>query len=170
MKFLNTISWGPKEACHPQLGSIHSRTSFWAGHLDWEAPPRKLPYRRMSALWRHWRSKSHSWDLIMDNINSTLIAHNLLTQHHWKIWRTEILMVPSSRQPLSSEFLSKTTLQPNSTTNNSTTNTTSYDITQHVSPSSQALEHKQGKYRNESWPMLWSVETQDRKKCYWYQK
>ena len=53
-------------------------------------------------------------------------------------------MAPSSGQPLNSESWSKTTLQPNYT---------SYDVIQQArtslkSPSSQALEHKQGKYQD----------------------
>ena len=40
-------------------------------------------------------------------------------------------------------------LQPSSANTHSTTNTTSYNFTQHVSPSSQALERKQVKYHDE---------------------
>ena len=49
---------------------------------------------------------------------------------------------------------------------NPTISTKSYNITQYVSPSSQALERKQGKYHYESWPMPWSVAAQE-KKCQW---
>ena len=41
------------------------------------------------------------------------------------------------------------TLQPDASTSNSTTYTTIYEVTQHASPSSQALKHKPGKYHDD---------------------
>ena len=49
-------------------------------------------------------------------------------------------------------------LQPDSTTTNNTTNATIYNITQHVSLSSQALECKQGNYHIEVYQGLDQLE------------
>ena len=49
-------------------------------------------------------NKSSSWNLIVDKINCTLRVDNMVTQHHEKNSRTQILMAPTSGQPLNSEL------------------------------------------------------------------
>ena len=71
--------------------------------------PHKLPDRRMRTIQRHWRSTSHSWNSIVDKINSMPRVDNLLMHHH----KTEIKWCHLVDN-LSAR--NSTTLQPNSTT------------------------------------------------------
>ena len=135
MEFPVTISQGPKVASsHPQMGSIYSRTSIWAGSSTERHSSLLTVVKWMRTFWRQWRSTSHNRNGSWIN-NSTQRVDILLTQHHHKNWR-QILMAPSSGQPLYSGILILTTLQPNSTTptlqaSYTTTNDTSFKSASH---------------------------------------
>ena len=75
----------------------------------------------------------------MDNTNTT-------APEKFKNIKTDGAIQPKTSQHI---ILVLNALQPNSTTTNSTTNTKSFDLTQPVFFSSQALECKQGKYHDE---------------------
>ena len=76
--------------CHPQMGFIHLRISFWAGHSEWEYP---LP--PVSCSTNGWGCFEDAgvilWTWSCIN-NLTLLLDISLTHLQWKNWRTEILL------------------------------------------------------------------------------
>ena len=111
---------------------------------------------RQMKLPSHWRmtSQKNYFHTNGRNYATAISPEEMKNKYCWAIWLT------SSQLGILVLF----TIQPNSTTTKSTTNTTSYDVTQHVSPLSQALDLIQVKLHNESWRTQSSVWTRDKKK------